>query len=110
MTPAARVSAAIEILDAVLDGARAETALTRWGRANRYAGSKDRAAIRDHVFDALRQRDSALGHAGGARTGRSLMRGILHSQGVDLDTIFSDARFAPVPLSSDERCFEQPDI
>ena len=33
MTPAARVSAAIEILDAVLDGARAETALTRWGRA-----------------------------------------------------------------------------
>jgi 16S rRNA (cytosine967-C5)-methyltransferase len=52
MTPAARVSAAIEILDAVLDGARAETALARWGRANRYAGSKDRAAIRDHVFDA----------------------------------------------------------
>ena len=106
MTPAARVTAAIEILDAVLDGARAETALTRWGRANRYAGSKDRAAIRDHVFDALRQRDSALGHAGGARTGRSLMRGILHNQGVDLDIIFSDARFAPVPLSSDERCFE----
>ena len=106
MTPAARVSAAIDILDAVLEGARAETALTRWGRANRYAGSKDRAAIRDHVFDALRQRDSALGHAGGARTGRSLMRGILHNQGVDLDIIFSDARFAPVPLSSDERCFE----
>jgi 16S rRNA (cytosine967-C5)-methyltransferase len=40
MTPAARVSAAIDILDGVLDGARAETALTRWGRANRYAGSK----------------------------------------------------------------------
>jgi 16S rRNA (cytosine967-C5)-methyltransferase len=109
MTPAARVSAAIEILDAVLDGARAETALARWGRANRYAGSKDRAAIRDHVFDALRQRDSALVLAGGARTGRSLMRGILHSQGVDLDTTFSDARFAPVPLSSDERCFVAPE-
>lgn len=106
MTPAARISAAIDILDAVLDGARAETALTRWGRANRYAGSKDRAAIRDHVFDALRQRDSALGRAGGARTGRSLMRGVLHAQGVDLDTIFSDARFAPVPLGADERIFE----
>ena len=106
MTPAARVSAAIDILDAVLDGARAETALTRWGRANRYAGSKDRAAIRDHVFDALRQRDSALGRAVGARTGRSLMRGILYVQGVDLDTIFTDARFAPVPLGADERIFE----
>ena len=69
MTPAARVSAAIKILDAVLDGARAETALTHWGRANRYAGSKDRAAIRDHVFDALRKRDSALGHAGGRKDG-----------------------------------------
>ena len=53
MTPAARVSAAIEILDAVLDGTRAETALTRWGRANRYAGSKDRASIRDHVFHGI---------------------------------------------------------
>lgn len=106
MTPDARVSAAIEILDAVLDGARAETALTRWGRANRFAGSKDRAAIRDHVFDALRQRDSALGRARGARTGRSLMRGVLHAQGVDLDTIFTDARFAPVPLGADERIFE----
>ncbi len=106
MTPAARVSAAIEILDAVLHGARAETALTRWGRVNRYAGSKDRAAIRDHVFDALRQRDSALGRAGGARTGRSLMRGVLHHQGVDLDTIFTEARFAPVPLSPDEHSFE----
>jgi 16S rRNA (cytosine967-C5)-methyltransferase len=108
MTPAARVSAAIEILDAVLDGARAETALTRWGRVNRYAGSKDRAAIRDHVFDALRQRDSALSRVGGARTGRSLMLGILHLQGVDLDAIFNDARYAPVPLSADEGRFKTP--
>ena len=60
MTPAARVSAAIDILDLVLDGARAETSLTRWARANRYAGSKDRAAIRDYVYSALRQRESAL--------------------------------------------------
>ena len=108
MTPAARVSAAIEILDAVLDGARAETALTRWGRVNRYAGSKDRAAIRDHVFDALRQRDSALSRVGGARTGRSLMLGILHVQGVDLDAIFNDARYAPAPLSADEGRFKTP--
>jgi len=108
MTPAARVSAAIEILDSVLGGLRAETVLTRWGRANRYAGSKDRAAIRDHVYDALRQRDSALGRAGGARTGRSLMRGVLHAQGVDLDAIFTGDKFAPLPLSSDERMFVLP--
>ena len=32
---------------AVLGGAPAEKTLTAWARANRYAGSGDRAAIRD---------------------------------------------------------------
>ena len=105
MTPAARVSAAIEILDAVLEGARAETALTRWGRANRYAGSKDRAAIRDHVLMHCASGTARWAMQGAH--GRAIPdAGILHSQGVDLDTIFSDVRFAPVPLGSDERCFE----
>ena len=54
MTPGARVSAAIEILNTMADGVPAEQALTRWARGSRYAGSKDRAAVRDHVFDVLR--------------------------------------------------------
>ncbi|MEN8708690.1 MAG: RsmB/NOP family class I SAM-dependent RNA methyltransferase, partial [Paracoccaceae bacterium] len=48
MTPAARVSAAIEILDVWLEGTALEQAFLRWARNSRYAGSKDRAAIRDH--------------------------------------------------------------
>jgi len=88
MTPAARVAAAIEILDMVGDGTPAEQVLTRWGRSNRFAGSKDRAAIRDHVFDVLRQKRSAA-WLGGAGTGRGLMIGLLRAQGVDLDTIFT---------------------
>ena len=68
MTPAARVQAAIEILDQILGGAVAEQVLTNWGRQNRYAGSKDRQAIRDHVFDALRCKRS-FGHLGGGLTG-----------------------------------------
>ena len=51
MTPGARVAAAIEILDMIGDGQPAEQVLTRWGRGNRFAGSKDRAAIRDYVFE-----------------------------------------------------------
>ena len=58
MTPAARLSAAIEILDRILAGAAAEPALTNWGRANRFAGSGDRGGIRDHVYAALRCRSS----------------------------------------------------
>ena len=53
MTPAARVAAAIAVLDEVQSGAAAEQALTRWARASRFAGSKDRAAVRDHVFDVV---------------------------------------------------------
>ena len=49
MTPAARLSAAIEVLDAILLGQAPEMVLTNWGRANRFAGSGDRGAIRDLV-------------------------------------------------------------
>ena len=37
MTPGARVSAAISVLDAILAGVPAERALTNWARGARYA-------------------------------------------------------------------------
>lgn len=97
MTPAARVAAAIEILDMIGDGTPAEQVLTRWGRANRFAGSKDRAAIRDYVFDVLRQQRS-VAWWGGASTGRGLMIGLLRAQGVDPATFFTGEGHAPAPL------------
>ncbi len=102
MTPAARVQAAIGILDEILAGAPAERALTGWARRSRYAGSKDRAAVRDHVFDALRCRRS-LAALGGAKTGRGLMLGACRRDGIDPDSVFSGARHAPPPLSDEER-------
>lgn len=39
MTPAARVQAAIEVLDDILGGVPAEKALTGWARRSRFAGS-----------------------------------------------------------------------
>ncbi|WP_420013971.1 hypothetical protein [Tateyamaria sp.] len=74
MTPGARVAAAIEVLDAMAVGQAAEQALSRWARASRYAGSKDRAAVRDHVFDVLRHKRSDAAR-GGDTTGRALMIG-----------------------------------
>ncbi|MEN9852041.1 MAG: hypothetical protein RL128_2204, partial [Pseudomonadota bacterium] len=47
MTPAARLSAAITVLDRILGGEPVEQALTNWGRASRFAGSGDRHAVRD---------------------------------------------------------------
>ncbi|MGB5556635.1 MAG: RsmB/NOP family class I SAM-dependent RNA methyltransferase [Paracoccaceae bacterium] len=102
MTPAARISAAIEILDRIRDGDAAERVLTHWARANRYAGSGDRAAIRDHVFDAVRCRRS-FAWRGGADSGRGLMIGALRAAGVDPGTMFTGEKYAPAPLSEAER-------
>lgn len=102
MTPAARLSAAIELLDAILRGEPAERGLTRWARASRFAGSKDRAAIRDIVFDCLRQRRS-LGWLGGGDTGRALVLARTAAEGEDLDALFTGRGFDPVPVTSAER-------
>jgi 16S rRNA (cytosine967-C5)-methyltransferase len=109
MTPAARVAAAIEILDMIGDGLPAEQVLTRWGRSNRFAGSKDRAAIRDYVFDVMRVRRSAawLGRAG---TGRGLMIGLLRRQGVDPETLFTGEGHAPAPLMDYEEALPEGDL
>ena len=46
MTPAARLSAAIELIDTIeKDRVPAAKALKEWGTAHRFAGSGDRAAI-----------------------------------------------------------------
>ena len=99
MTPAARAEAAIGILDRILAGSAAEPALTNWARANRYAGSSDRAAIRDIVFDAIRCRRS-FAALGGGLTGRGLVLGGLRAAGVDPATLFTGARHAPLPVGA----------
>ena len=60
MTPAARLSAAIELIETI-DTQRvpAAKALKEWGTAHRFAGSGDRAAISGLVWDVLRRRASS---------------------------------------------------
>ena len=101
MRPGARVAAAIEILDVILAGEPAEKALTNWARRSRFAGSGDRAAIRDYVFSALRCKRS-YAWAGGAQTGRGLMIGALRMAGVDVSTVFTGEAYAPRCVAADE--------
>lgn len=59
MTPQARAQAAIEILDQVVASARengppADALVTAYFKSRRYAGSKDRRAVRELVFRAIR--------------------------------------------------------
>lgn len=107
MTPAARVSAAIEVLADIETRRRpASDALKDWGLARRFAGSKDRAAIASLVYDALRRKASAACLMG-ADTPRAVLIGTLRlMRGLDLaeiDALFSGERFAPEPLSEGER-------
>ncbi|MBT8460577.1 MAG: RsmB/NOP family class I SAM-dependent RNA methyltransferase [Boseongicola sp.] len=101
MTPAARVQAAIEILDLVASDVAVEKALTGWGRRSRFAGSKDRAAVRDHVFSALRCKRS-FGWLGGGETGRHLMFGALRAEGIDPSALFNGLGHGPEPLTDAE--------
>ncbi len=99
MTPGARAAAAIAVLDRILGGEPAEKALTNWGRASRYAGSGDRAAVRDLVFDALRRRRSSAA-LGGGLTGRGLILGLARALGQE--TLFSGDGHAPAPPGPDD--------
>ena len=70
-----RIQAAVEILDDVLgQHTPATNALRDWGKAHRFAGSKDRAAIGGLVHDALRHR-SSIAYCMGDETGRALALG-----------------------------------
>lgn len=102
MTPAARVAAASMVLDQIASGLPAEVALTRWARGARFAGSKDRAAIRDHVFDALRCRRS-YACLGGGSDGRGLMLGLVRAQGLDATQIFAGEGYGLAPLDAAEQ-------
>ncbi|RZF63096.1 RsmB/NOP family class I SAM-dependent RNA methyltransferase [Sphingomonas populi] len=59
MTPSARVQAAIDLLDEILEaakrgGAAADTLIARYFATRRYAGSKDRRAVRELAYAAIR--------------------------------------------------------
>ena len=109
MTPAARFGAAIEILDQWIAGSPLEKALTNWGRRSRYAGSKDRAAVRDIVFGCVR-RKAEYAEIGGP-DGRGLVLGSLRTLGLnEAQSAFAGGTYAPAPISEDEiaRVFRAP--
>jgi len=106
MTPAARLSAAIDVLADIEAHRRpAGDALKEWGLSHRFAGSGDRAAIAGLVYDALRRRNSAA-FLMGESTPRAIMLGMCRlERGMDRDAIAalaSGERFAPAPLSESE--------
>jgi len=100
VTPAARVETAIGLLDGVIasaltKGPPADRILADWFKANRFAGSKDRRAIRELVYRAIR----ACGPI--PQTGRAaLLR--LAEEDPSLFLLFDGSAYGPPPLAEGE--------
>ena len=103
MTPAARLSAAIEVIDTIeAQRAPAAKALKDWGTSHRFAGSGDRAAIAGLVWDVLRRRASSAWVMDDDAP-RSRVLGMLKvERGLDagaISALCDGGRFAPEPLT-----------
>lgn len=101
MQPAARLAAAIEVLDEAIDSARkggaaADVLLARYFRSRRYAGSKDRAAVRAHVYAVLRHMDYD------APSGRAALIAYARGEEPGLLDLFGSGGHGPAALATEE--------
>jgi 16S rRNA (cytosine967-C5)-methyltransferase len=107
MTPAARLSAAIDVFAEIESQRRpAADVLKDWGLAHRFAGSSDRAAVAGLVYDALRRRASAA-FIMGSSTPRAVLLGMLRlERGLEVEPIENlcdGSKHAPSALTDYER-------
>ncbi len=107
MRPGARLQAAADILDDILARHRpAAAALADWGKAHRFAGSGDRAAIGTLVFDALRRKSSIAAQMG-ADTPRALVLGAapraFAMTADEVAAVADGSEHAIAPLTQEER-------
>jgi 16S rRNA (cytosine967-C5)-methyltransferase len=95
MRPAARIEAAIELLDSVIEAARgagpaADTIIAAYFKTRRYAGSKDRRAVRELVYRAIRRSGER------PASGRAALLGLAEEDS-ELLQLFDGSAHAPAP-------------
>ncbi|WP_454882820.1 RsmB/NOP family class I SAM-dependent RNA methyltransferase [Sphingomonas oryzagri] len=108
MTPQARAQAAIEILDEVIAAARdagaaADVIIQRYFRARRYAGSKDRRAVREWVYAAIRRSGEP------PESGRAAMIGLAEGDAA-LAALFDGSVHGPPPIAANEPIAEAAEV
>lgn len=100
MTPAARVQAAIEVLDCVIAAARdngppADRLISDWFKTRRFAGSGDRRAVRALAYSAIR----TCGEV--PASGRAAMLRLAQDD-ASLAALFDGSRHAPASIEAAE--------
>lgn len=101
MTPSARAQAAIELLDEIIGAARdggaaADTLIARYFKTRRYAGSKDRRAVRELVYRAIRRSGDR------PQSGRAALIGVAR-QDVEVAKLFDGSPHGPVAIDKAEK-------
>ena len=113
MTPAARLSAVIEILDEILASEQpADGLMSAYFRNRRFIGSKDRAAVAEKAYSILREMLRLqwwLRQHNMPVTGRTLLLAhetLVNKQSiVQLEKLFDGERFSPQILQRSEKNF-----
>ncbi|WP_242095654.1 RsmB/NOP family class I SAM-dependent RNA methyltransferase [Sphingomonas sp. CROZ-RG-20F-R02-07] len=100
MTPGARAQAAIDLLEDIVAAARergaaADTLIARYFATRRYAGSKDRRAVRELVYAAVR-------HAGERPASGRAALVALADRDPGLAAAFDGAPHCPAPITAEE--------
>jgi 16S rRNA (cytosine967-C5)-methyltransferase len=100
VTPAARVQAAVELLDQVIEAARgggaaADTLIARYFNDRRYAGSGDRRAVRELVYAAIRRSGDR------PSTGRAALLGLADDR-PELLALFDGSPHGPAAIGGEE--------
>jgi len=107
MTPAARIAAAIEVLEDIYARRRpAPDALKDWGLGHRFAGSGDRAGISSLLYDAMRKKASSAWIMGADNARAQMIGALKQTRAMSADAVallFNGEGHAPSPLSADER-------
>lgn len=108
MKPAARIEAAIELLSVIDTSDQAADRIVQdFFRKRRYAGSKDRAAITERLYDILRFRGALLDRLDAPAEARSLVLAHLclreHATAADVASLFDGDNFAPAQLDDGEQ-------
>ncbi len=96
MTPAARLQAAIELVDLIATAARtngpaADTLIARWFKDRRFAGGKDRRAIRELVYQVIRS------YGEPPKSARAAFLGL-----GGFEDLFTGDGYGPAPISDGE--------
>lgn len=100
MTPAGRAQAAIDLLDQIIaaareGGAAADVLIARYFKERRYAGSKDRRAVRDLVYRAIRRAGEV------PASGRAALIGVAMEDEA-VAAAFDGSAHGPEPIGADE--------